>query len=364
MRTIMPIDHIPDWQSRLDRQDAFWRNAVLDRPVCVMTVHQPNADYPYPEAGPWKQPRDRWFDTEYHARMARACVMNTAYLGDALPYAFPNLGPEVFSAFMGQELDFGDATSWSIPCIHDWSDADAMVFRPDNVYFQQIMAMTDAMLEAGRGVFYTGITDLHPGADAIAAFRDPAEMNVDMLESPDEIRTLLDRVNRTYFDVYDRFYNHLCSAAQAITSWPGIVSRVKWYVPSNDFSCMISKRMFDEFFLPGIQLECQHMEANIYHLDGPQALQHLDSLLSIRELNAIQWVCGAGNGRATDWMPVYERIQAAGKGMQVGLMPDELDLFMERIAPEGVWLSVSVGSVDEAQAVLARVSRWTAKGKY
>ncbi len=193
--------------------------------------------------------------------------------------------------------------------------------------------MTDALLQVGKGKFYTGITDLHPGGDAIVAFRDPLRMNIDMIEAPEEIKSLLAYINQVYFQVYDHYYNKLTAAGQAISSWPGIVSTRKWYVPSNDFSCMISKEMFDEVFLPGIAEECRHMEASIYHLDGPNALRHLDSLLEITELNAIQWVYGEGHGRATDWLPVYQRCQAAGKGIQLYAGADELDTIMEHLHP-------------------------------
>jgi hypothetical protein len=116
--------------------------------------------------------------------------------------------------------------------------------------------------------------------------------------------------------------------------------------------------MFDEFFLPGLIEECRHLEASIYHLDGPAALRHLNSLLEIPELNAIQWVYGAGNGRASDWIPVYQRCQQAGKGIQIFLEPDEVPVMMEHLRPEGVWMSVSVSDRREAEEVLRQVSLW------
>jgi hypothetical protein len=122
---------------------------------------------------------------------------------------------------------------------------------------------------------------------------------------------------------------------------------------------MISSRMFDEVFLPGLVEECRHMEASIYHLDGPNALRHLDSLLAIEELNAIQWVYGAGRGRASDWLDVYRRCQAAGKGVQVPMQLDELDTFMQHLRPEGVWINLAgVRDRDEAHAVLKRLMTW------
>ena len=50
--------------------------------------------------------------------------------------------------------------------------------------------LTDALLEAGKGKYYTGVTDLHPAADTLAAFRDPINLNMDLLTDPDEIKAL------------------------------------------------------------------------------------------------------------------------------------------------------------------------------
>ena len=116
--------------------------------------------------------------------------------------------------------------------------------------------------------------------------------------------------------------------------------------------------MFDDVFLPGIIKECRHMQANIYHLDGPNALRHLDSLLAIPELNAIQWVYGSGHGRASDWLEVYRKCQKAGKGLQIHLEPDELDTIIANLRPEGVWLGLWAGSREEGDAMIRKVARW------
>jgi hypothetical protein len=126
---------------------------------------------------------------------------------------------------------------------------------------------------------------------------------------------------------------------------------------------MISKQTFDDIFLPGLAEECRHMEASIYHLDGPGALQHLDSLLDIKELNAVQWVYGAGQGPSSKWVDVYKRIQAGGKSLQ--LIADDLNdakRVAEQIKPQGVWFTPG-GSYTRAEAedFLKWLARWAAK---
>jgi hypothetical protein len=355
----MPIDSIDDWEQRLARVDAFWDRAILDRPVVLARVPKLEPQRPGPRSS-HATLRERWLDADYVARCALAEVDRHEYLGDALPMAWPNLGPELFSAFFGAELDYSEHSAWAVPNLIDWKDVSRIRFTKDNAYWNKLVEMTRALLEAGKNRFYTGMTDLHPGGDAIAAFRDPQRMNIDMIEEPEQVRALLRVVTDGYFEVYDHYADWLLREKQPITNWTGIISTRRHAVPSNDFSCMISKAMFDDMFLPGIVEECRHMEANIYHLDGPNALRHLDSLLSIRELNAIQWVYGAGNGPASRWMHVYKKCQAAGKGLQIGIALDEVDTFIRELRPEGLFISLDgTYTRDGALAAIEKIAKWT-----
>jgi hypothetical protein len=359
MNKIMPIENIPDWETRIKRHDAFWAGEIIDRPLVAISFPKKNPKIKAPLARTYSSEKERWMDPERIADTALCNTGNTVYCGDALPCAFPNLGPEVFSAFFGMEMEYSESTSWGIPNLHAWDDVSQIRFSRDNFYWKKITGITDVLLEKGRGIFYTGYTDIHSGGDAIAAFRDPLNLNMDMIDFPDEVIKLRGYVDDVFEEVFNFCMDKLQGAGQAVCSWPGIVSSKRWHVPSNDFSCMISKQMFDDVFLPGIVRECKMAEASIYHLDGPQALTHLDSLLQIKELNAIQWVYGAGRGRASDWLDVYKKCQAAGKGIQLHACPDELDVIMENLRPEGVWLGIGgVQDEESASALIKKVSRW------
>jgi hypothetical protein len=357
---MMPIDCIPDWEKRIERVDAMWYGEIIDRPVVEVTFPKPNPDYPYPKAKSYSNLKDKWFDAEYRAEFELARVMNTEYLGDSLPNAWPNLGPEIFSAYFGCELEYGEDTAWAIPNLEDWSDIDHIRFSRENFCWKKTVELTEAFLEVGKGRFYTSFTDLHAGGDAIAAFRDPARLCIDMIEHPDEVKQMLDYVTDVYLDVVDFFHEKLIGAGQVFgTAGMPIMSARRWHCVSNDFSYMISKRMFDEVFLPGIRREAEHLEASIYHLDGEGALTHLDSLLQVPEINSIQWVYGANNGPSSRWIDVYKRIQQAGKGLYLWFGPDELDFFMENLGPQGLYIILeNIESHEHAKATLKRISGW------
>ncbi len=350
-----------DFEQVLDRYEAWWDCEVLDRPL--VSLIYPASDAPG-DAVPQKSYsslREAWMDTDYVVARTEAQMHARVYYGDALPVTFPNLGPEVFSAFYGCPLEFGETTSWSEPIL-DRMDATAVAqlqLDRDNVYFRKILELTDALIEVGRETFIVGYTDLHPGGDAIAAFRDPQALCLDMIEHRNAVKALCDRITDDFLTLYDLYHQKLQAAGMPSTTWLNATCRGRFHVPSNDFSCMISNRMFEDVFLPGIMRECRHMDRSIYHLDGPQALRFLDTLLDVPEIHAIQWVPGAGQEHWAQWINVYQRIQAAGKAFCLYPPVEDLDQVFEVLRPEGAWLVLGgVPDHETAEAVVQKVTRW------
>jgi hypothetical protein len=241
----------------------------------------------------------------------------------------------------------------------DWHQVDTLCLDWESPYLKKLHEMTDALLEIGRGKFITGMPDWHPGGDAIAAFRDPQNLALDMIEHVDEVKQLLSRLETDYFQVYDLFYHKLRGAGQPISTWLSLVCDEKYYIPSNDFSIMISTTMFEDIFLPGLIRECQFLDRSIYHLDGPGALRHLDCILSIPELDALQYVPGASNEGYHKWVEVYHKAQAAGKAIEVFCTFQELDKVMETLDPHGVYLNISnVPSREAGETMLKQLETW------
>lgn len=354
----------PDFEEVLKRYEAWWQCAVIDRPLVSIAFPQPpERRRPVPRKE-HANVRDRWMDAEYVAACADAWLSNAVHFADHLPVAWPNLGPEIFSAYYGCEMEYGERTAWSKPVLADWSESslEALRLDTDGFYFRKTLELTDALIDAGKGKFIVGYTDLHGGGDAIAAFRDPQELLIDTLEHAAAIKRLCDRITTDFLKVYDLFHERLAAAGMPSTTWCPVTGRGKVHVASNDFSCMISDQAFEDLFIPGIIRECRHMDRCIYHLDGPQALRFLDRLLDIPEIHAIQWVAGAGHDRWVDWIDVYQRIQSRNKAMQICSVPaGELPLLFESLRPEGVWISSVAGVTnrEQADAVLRDIGRWT-----
>jgi hypothetical protein len=71
--------------------------------------------------------------------------------------------------------------------------------------------------------------------------------------------------------------------------------------------------MFDNLERSFLANEIAAVDASVYHLDGPNALHHLETLCAIEELDMIQWMPGEGH-YDDDWSELNARIDALGKG--------------------------------------------------
>jgi hypothetical protein len=343
----------------MNRYKAFWECEVLDRPPIYITL--PKENHKKTSEKKYESLKDRWLDVGYRALRDAERVNNTHYLGDAIPTVFPNLGPEILSSWCGCGYEFGEETTWSEPCILDWEkDYDNAVLDTNHPLYKKTVEYTKLLLELCKDKFVVGFTDLHPGADHVAALRGPDMMAMDLLDNPEYIKRKLKDSEREFFKVYDYFYDLIKSKSKYVSGWIAMVSDEKFHIPSNDFSIMVSNQMFEDIFLESIINECKRMDKTIYHLDGPGALRHLDSLLDIKELNAIQWVCGAGNEGFHKWVNVYQKIQSKKKGIALHVHVSELPMVFEALKPEGIWFEHIWGieDMDTAKEAIKRIEKW------
>ena len=274
------------------------------------------------------------------------------------PVFWPNLGPNVYAAFHAGELDYGEVTSWIRHSVHTWDDLQHLQFSRDNEYFRGIEELTRVALEKCPGRFMVGYTDLHGSLDCVADWRDPQQLCLDIIDEPEKVHAMLRLANENFFTVFDHFDNVLKAHGQLSITWMGIPSRGRMHIPSCDFTALTSTETFCQFYFPCLQNEVRHMTHNIFHVDGKGMLPHLDHILSVPQIHAIQWVQGVGDDLPIlQWLPVIRKIQAAGKGVLVDLQLDELEPFIAAMKPDGLYLCIAADE-DIQPGILKRVEKW------
>jgi hypothetical protein len=96
----------------------------------------------------------------------------------------------------------------------------------------------------------------------------------------------------------------------------------------------------------------------VFHLDGPGVARHIDTILTLPNLQAIHWVQGYGNNEPLiQWLPLIKKIQGAGKSVIVDLKMHELDEFIKKVDPTGIMLWIPA-EPSEQKDILERVRQW------
>jgi hypothetical protein len=354
----------PDFPKTAERFRAWWACSAVDRPLVTLATTPPRPARLRPSTH--RTLRERWMDAEWNVDNAIARLEASEFPGDSLPFYMPNLGPEITATLFGCELEFGETTVWSRPSIHDssgWRGIAAAEADFDNPYWLANEKMTRLALERADGRYLVGLTDLHGNYDILAALRDPQALCTDMIDCPDLVRKAGRRVAEGFVEALQRNWEIVRKAGHGSTTWLPFHHEGLAYASSSDFWGLVSHAMAREMVLPDLLTELKPLSRSIFHLDGPSALQHLDLLLDLPQIQAIQWVYGAGRGPAERWLGVYRRCLAAGKAVQVlAETPADALAALRELGPEGVWLWVAepFGSLAEAEAFLAETAKASA----
>ncbi|MCL2699986.1 MAG: hypothetical protein FWE68_06705, partial [Defluviitaleaceae bacterium] len=146
----------------------------------------------------------------------------------------------------------------------------------------------------------------------------------------------------------------------AISDWSEVYSEKTAYNTQCDFAYMISPAMFGEFVMPSMEAHCAHLGHTTYHLDGTGQIAHLDQLLSLKDLNAIQWFPGSGSPDADhdEYIKMYDKIFSAGK--QVLLQwswPETIEKVIAQVGGKGFFHPIHHCEAEKKEEMLKLLDR-------
>jgi len=355
------IEGMPHFETAMRRVYAWFENEILDRPPIRFQAHNAFLAAATEDIASWSKEDKKawWFDVETQVDLFLNSIEGRRFHGETFPVFFPNLGPDVYAAFYGAELEFGEVTSWSIPLVREWEDAEQLQFDWNNEYFRVLEELTRHALECCRGKALVGYTDLHPGLDCVAAWRDPQQLCLDLIEAPQQAENLVELAVADFEMIYNHFDGMLKEAGQLSVSWLGVPSYGRMHIPSCDFSSLISPQLFKRFGLPLLEQEVTTMTHNVFHVDGRGVAKNIDMILSVPDVHAVQWVQGVGNDYPImQWVPFIKDLQSRGVPVIVDLSKADLEDFIKVMDPKGLFLWVATENEDEERTILKHIEKW------
>jgi hypothetical protein len=298
----------------------------------------------------------RWLDPVYRAQRGIYEMSRAFYGADAYPSIDTNIGPGSLGTFIGSPPHLSPETVWYDANIADPENHPECRFDENDRWFKVHCSLLDEAMRQCRGRYVVGLPDLIENIDILSQMRDPQTLMYDLTERPRWVEQRVTQINRVYFDAFDALTARIRqpwggNAFAAFSIWgPGRTAKLQC-----DASAMFSADMYRRFVLPALTEQGRWLDNSLYHLDGTQAMHHLDTLLSIDALDAIEWTPQAGieGGGHPRWYPLYKKILAAGKGVQaIGVRSDQLKPLLDACGANGMYIVMWAGSEDEAKRMV------------
>ena len=352
-----------DWEQARENLTAWWEHRGLA--LCARA----------PKEKPWEdiaEParpsnlRQSWLDPDYRVSLSEYQLSRIFFGGESFPHLNTLIGPGSLGTFLGSEPGFAPDTVWYHPCITDPDLHPAFRFCPQDYWFRRHMDIIEEGLRRSRGRYLVGLPDLIENIDILAQMRDPQVLMVDLIERPRWVKQKVSQINQVFFSAFDAMYD------TAHTPWGGnVFCAFGLWGPGKtaklqcDASAMFSCEMFREFVMPALTEQCRWLDYSMYHLDGTQAMHHLDALLEIDALSAIQWTPQAGveSGGSPRWYDLYRRILAAGKSVQAGGVAEcEVIPLLDAVGSKGMFINTWCQSEESARNLVEKVRTYRVAG--
>lgn len=329
-----------NWEESKKRYLDWWAHKGL---VITMWEHLEKEGPPHETVEAPEEAEDMnqyWFDPVWRARHLHYQLSRSSLKADILPVANTHLGPGSLAACLGADLKSGEETIWIKPN----PDVKGPVeLDENNSWWQLHLNLLRECKKRAKGRYFIGCPDLIEGLDTLAGLRGTDQVLMDIMLQPEMLEQQLQQVNDIYFEVFDRIYDIIREGDEMafcyFSLWgPGKVSKLQ-----SDISGMISEEDFRRFALPYLREQCQNIEFTLYHLDGVDAIRHLDAVLEIEELNAVQWTPGVGQPQGGDprWYGLYEKILAKGKSVMANWVTlNELEPLLDHIGNQGLHINI------------------------
>ena len=347
----MELAYKPDFEEARQRWDAFWEGEIIGRPCAA--IRAPKEGVPLVEPCPYL---DGW-DGDFDDALARyeEWAAATYFGGEAMPYFVPSFGPDQFAAFVGAKLERSAesrSTTWAVPFVQDWDEVLPFRLDSQNPWWRKMLDFLRQIAQVGEGKFLAGMIDLHSNFDALVGVRGAQQLCLDLMDQPETVQRAMQSAREIHPLVYEAVFEAGNMAKWGSLGWLPFYSRGRYVTTQCDFVGLISPQIFDRFVLPALAEESALVDHSVYHLDGRDALPHLDSLLGIEQLDGIQWVPGSGSPPLIEWIDLLRTIQNAGKCLDIYCSAEEVKVFHRELKPTKAFYRVSTETEREARDLL------------
>ncbi len=355
-----------DYSQTKKRLLAFWEKEIIDRPLISVTAPKVfgantspfKTDMQFSE----EELRKHWEDAPTILDHNLKRLNNTYFGGDTLPIIFFNFGPSGHCAYYGSKPSYQPDTVWYEPVFNQEIDASKLVY--DDAPLNRQLKVAEYIYAQTKGEWFLSMPDNTGTIDAVATLVGAEDFLFALIEQPEEIKKAIKKVNEGHKISTLKFYKNLKKMADngCMHGWMHLYATGVLQHMQCDTSVMLSPTMYEEFVLPELYEQMEWIEYPVYHFDGIEQIKHLDMLLSLKKLRAIQWTHVAGQPNPAQFLDVLKRIQIAGKNLIVMTPACDVSTLATHLSPKGLYIHTEAQNVEEANSIVEIVEKtWRQK---
>lgn len=343
-----------NWEETKKHFEAFWAKDYEGR--CNLALRIPCTSFRAEEILSVKAEtlEESYMSPEcLYANWKNASLL-TDCLGEGMPVYYLNFGTAGHAAYFGAQPQYAPDTIWFDPILKE-PDADKLQYDRSEKMLTRHKQIAQTLADRANGDFLVGMPDNCGIIDALAELRGTENLLLDMVENPEFVHDACRKIMETWKATQQEFFDILAENNEGGSShgWMQLWCPKRHAQIQCDFSVMISPAMYEEFVLPEIQECAQSLDYITYHLDGQEQIRHLDLILSVKELDNIQWTPVAGQPKTSTFIKELQKIQAAGKGLVLIPDKDEVPFLLENLSHKALHLIVNdISSKEEAEALI------------
>ncbi len=324
-----PLAFFPRFPEVAARHEAWWRCQPCGGPLLIAPVNREPA-----------QPITRGLERLQHpedwlaSRLSQLAQQD--WNGDTFPTVRVDFGPVMLGGLLGAQVEFFSDTTWTHPMIaDDWSNEPDWTISEDNPWWNLLPRLFAQLTAEAPGRYIACTPSLGGTADLLLNLRGSAQLCLDVLDQPERVRRAVEAVYPAWHRAMSMLWQHGLSSGAGLVNWVALWSNEPYVVLESDFNYLISPRIFQTLFLPDIIRQARTMGRAIFHLDGPGAARHMDALLAVPDIQAIQYVVGSGND-PFPWLPMLQKIQEHGRALQVSCAAADIPGLARQLNPVGL----------------------------
>ena len=360
-----------DMQAKRDRHQRFWQPLTKNEGGYLGITSPISDDQPPPVTV--RAPdslEEKWLSADYRVHRTEADAANMFWGGDAIHNVFVNFGPGVHAALLGAPYALKEDSIWFDlhPPIEKWDPIPDWKTDESHPLYQAIIEQTSTLCQASKGRYTVSYTDIGGQYDVLFSLRGEALLT-DMLECPETVKRAEKRLDDEFLAFFDQLTDLIGPSGCGFSGWIPMVHDKPWYPLQCDLSVMISPDMFESFVLPSLDYVSTAIGQSIYHLDGPEEIRHLEMILSLPHIHAIQWVPlprtdlsrgGQMVQRFDDQLSIelYRKTLAAGKKIVLlGVRPEQVSPIFEQAGSDGIYVQTFSDTRKDADLLLETAQR-------